>query len=128
MRRLLRTPRSLMLLGLVGCASNPPPPAGTAAANTTMAASGNTTTATSTFTTAPGAPRPAQAILADAVAATGGAAAWNAHKTAHFKMETTLQGMGMGGSGERFQTRADKSLTIMEMTGLGRVREGNNGK
>ena len=72
--------------------------------------------------------RPPEAILADAVPATGGAAAWNAHKTLHFKMETTLQGMGMGGTGERFETRGDKSLTIMEMTGLGRVREGNNGK
>jgi len=66
--------------------------------------------------------------LADAVKATGGAAAWNAHKTAHYKVETTLQGMGMGGSGERFQTRGDKALTIMEMAGLGRIREGSNGK
>jgi hypothetical protein len=72
--------------------------------------------------------RAPEAILADAVTATGGAAAWNAHKTLHFKMETTLQGMGMGGTGERFQTRGDKALTIMEMAGLGRVREGNNGK
>jgi hypothetical protein len=72
--------------------------------------------------------RAPEEILADAVAATGGAAAWNAHKTLHFKMETTLQGMGMGGTGERFQTRGDKALTIMEMAGLGRVREGNNGK
>jgi hypothetical protein len=36
--------------------------------------------------------------------------------------------MGMGGVGERFQTRTDKALTIMDMTGLGRVREGHNGK
>ena len=72
--------------------------------------------------------RAPEEILADAVAATGGAAAWNAHKTLHIKMETTLQGMGMGGTGERFQTRGDKALTIMEMAGLGRVREGNNGK
>jgi hypothetical protein len=62
------------------------------------------------------------------VKATGGAAAWNAHKTAHYTMETTLQGMGMGGKGERFQTITHKALTIMEMTGLGRVREGTNGK
>jgi hypothetical protein len=72
--------------------------------------------------------RTAEEILADAVKATGGAEAWNAHKTAHYKVETTLQGMGMGGKGERFQTRADKSLMTMEMAGLGRVREGTNGK
>jgi hypothetical protein len=62
------------------------------------------------------------------VKATGGAAAWNAHRTAHYKVETTLQGMGMGGTGERFQTVGDKSLMTMEMAGLGRVREGTNGK
>jgi hypothetical protein len=66
--------------------------------------------------------------LADSVKATGGEAAWNAHKTAHFKMETTLQGMEMGGHGERFQTNTDKSLTVLEMTGVGRAREGTNGK
>ena len=71
---------------------------------------------------------PPEAILADAVKATGGAAAWNAHKTAHYKVETTLQGMGMGGTGERFQTRGDKSLMTMTMAGLGVVREGTNGK
>ena len=57
---------------------------------------------------APAAPpaklRAPEEILADAVKATGGAAAWNAHKTAHYKVETTLQGMGMGGTGERYQT------------------------
>jgi len=72
--------------------------------------------------------RKPEEILADMVKATGGEAAWNAHKTIHVKMETTLQGMGIGGSGERFQTSTDKSLTTMDMTGLGRVREGTNGK
>lgn len=72
--------------------------------------------------------RAPEAILADAVKATGGAAAWDAHKTAHYKVETTLQGMGMGGTGERYQTRGDKSLMTMTMAGLGVVREGTNGK
>ena len=63
--------------------------------------------------------RTPEAILADAVTATGGAAAWNAHKTAHYKMETTLQGMGMGGRASASRRARDKSLTIMEMTGLG---------
>jgi len=102
------------------CASNPPPPAAAATATTAAPASAPPAAAAKA--------RTPEEILADAVTATGGAAAWNAHKTAHYKMETTLQGMGMGGKGERFQTRGDKSLTIMVMTGLGQVREGTNGK
>jgi hypothetical protein len=117
-------PQSLsfsLLLAAFGCASNPPP-ASVPASSSPPAASAPAS--------APAAakPRPPEQILADAVTATGGAAAWNAHKTAHYTMETTLQGMGMGGKGERFQTITDKSLTVMEMTGLGRVREGTNGK
>jgi hypothetical protein len=72
--------------------------------------------------------RTAEAILADAVAATGGEAAWRSHKTAHFKIETTFQGMGMGGTGERYLTSNGKSLIVSELTGLGTVREGTNGK
>ena len=110
----------MILISAVGCASNPPPPMTTPAPTAAPA---------STSASAPaGKARTPEAILADAVAATGGAAAWNAHKTAHFKMETTLQGMGMGGHGERFQTHTDKSLTVLEMAGIGRAREGTNGK
>ncbi len=115
MRRLVSLCLGPFLLG-AACASNPPPAAGTPAAGAAPAAAGAPKT------------RTPQAILADAVKATGGAAAWNAHKTAHFKMQTTLQGMSMGGSGERFQTSADKALTILDMSGIGRVREGHNGK
>jgi len=120
MRRSRNVSRLLcsLAIGAAGCASNPPPAA------TTPAPAGTSTSKPA----AGGKLRSPEAILADAVAATGGAAAWNAHKTAHYKMETTLQGMGMGGVGERFQTNTDKSLTVMEMTGLGRVREGTNGK
>ena len=71
--------------------------------------------------------RPPQAILADAVKATGGEAAWNAHKTARYRVETVFQGMGLSGSGERFVTRAGKAFTTVEMAGLGNVREGTNG-
>ena len=109
-----------VVVGAAACASSPPPAA-------TAPAAASTSPSTSPVTT-PGRSRTPQEILADAVKATGGTAAWNAHKTAHYKMETTLQGMGMGGVGERFQTSTDKSLTVMEMTGLGRVREGTNGK
>jgi hypothetical protein len=114
---------SLILVGLVGCASSPPPPPAPAAAASTA------TSAPPPASAPPSAKlRTPDEILADAVKATGGEAAWNAHKTAHYKVETTLQGMGMGGTGERFQTRGDKSLMTMDMAGLGRVREGTNGK
>jgi len=127
---------SLLILAAVGCASSPPPPPAAstpapAAAPAPAASTPPPPSATTSTTAKPAAPvklRKPEEILADAVKATGGEAAWNAHKTLHFKMETTLQGMDMGGVGERFQTKADKALTIMDMTGLGRVREGNNGK
>ena len=128
----MKSPRWVILfVAVAGCASNPPPPAATTAP---AAPSPATPTAAAA---APSAPVPAsppaklrapEEILADAVKATGGAAAWNAHKTAHYKVETTLQGMGMGGTGERYQTRGDKSLMTMTMAGLGVVREGSNGK
>jgi hypothetical protein len=128
-------PASLIWL-VVGCASNPPPPpAAGAPAPAPAAASAPAAPSTAAAPVpapappiAPAKPRAPEEILADAVKATGGADAWNAHKTVHMKIETTLQGMGMGGSGDHFQTRTDKALTILEMTGLGKVREGTNGK
>ena len=98
-------------LGLGACASPPAPPAATAAAPAA----------------APGL-RPADAILADAVAATGGEQAWNAHRTVHLKVMVTLQGMAMGGPAEHFQTNANKSLTVSTLPGVGQIREGSNGK
>src|SRR4051812_8319422 len=121
----MKSRRWLMLVGVVGCASNPPPVAATAPASAPPAPA---TAAGAPASPPPAKLRPPEEILADAVKATGGAAAWNAHKTAHYKVETTLQGMGMGGTGERYQTRTDKSLMTMTMAGLGVVREGTNGK
>jgi hypothetical protein len=120
------------LLLAAACAASPAPapasagtgapPAATAPGAAPAAAPGTATTS------APPGLRPPEAILADSVAATGGAAAWLRHKTAHFKIETTFQGMGMGGSGERFQTNTGKSLSIQQFTGMGTAREGTNGK
>ncbi len=128
----MKSPRWVILVGVVGCASNPPPAATTAPASASSATSTPAAAPASAAAPAPAAPpaklRAPEEILADAVKATGGAAAWNAHKTAHYKVETTLQGMGMGGTGERYQTRGDKSLMTMTMAGLGVVREGTNGK
>jgi hypothetical protein len=132
----MKSPRWVILVGVVGCASNPPPAATTAPASASSATSTPAAAPASAVAAAPAAApaappaklRSPEEILADAVKATGGAAAWNAHKTAHYKVETTLQGMGMGGTGERYQTRGDKSLMTMTMAGLGVVREGTNGK
>jgi hypothetical protein len=129
------------------CASNPPPPPAAAPAPVAAApaapapaAPAPAAPAPATAPAQPAAPgqpaapaaataaRPPQAILADAVQATGGAAAWNAHKTAHYRVETVFQGMAMRSDGERFATRNDKALTVAEVTGLGTVREGTNGK
>jgi len=77
--------------------------------------------------TAPGVRTP-DAVLADAVAATGGVAGWAAHKTAHIKLTISLQGMGMGGPAEHFQTNANRSLTLTTLPGVGAIREGSNGK
>jgi hypothetical protein len=103
-----------------GCASKTPPPAATAAPGAVPGSALNSPS--------PPAVRPAEAILADSVRATGGAAAWNAHKTLRSKIEIVFQGMGMGGTGERLATSAGKSLVVTEMAGLGTAREGTDGK
>jgi hypothetical protein len=99
----------LTILG--GCASSPAPqPAAVPA------------------TSAPGAARAPDAILADSIAATGGLAAWNAHRSVHLKVTVALQAMAMGGPAEHFQTSSDKSLTLTSVAGVGDVREGSNGR
>jgi len=70
--------------------------------------------------------RTPDAILADAVQATGGAA-WQAHKTARMKLTLAFEGMNMGGPAEHFQTATDKALTVTTLPGVGRVSEGTNG-
>ena len=82
---------------------------------------------TLTLTPAPPGLRPPDAILADAIAAMGGAAAWSGHSTVHVKVTLALQGMAMGGPAEHFQTRGNKSLTISELPAVGQIREGTNG-
>lgn len=94
-------------IALLGCASSPPPAPATAPA-------------------APGLRSP-DAILADSVAAMGGADAWNAHKSMHLKVTVNLQGMAMGGPAEHLQTRTNKSLTVTSLPAVGEIREGTNG-
>ena len=123
MSRARLSPLALAVALAASCASGPPPPPSSTGAS---ASAGPQAAAAPTSGTP--ALRTPEAILADAVQATGGAAAWNRHTTAHFKIDTTFQGMAMGGTGERFLTRSGKSLIVTELVGLGTVREGTNAK
>lgn len=112
----MRTARGAALgltLACAACASAP------AAQPATPAAAG--------ATPATPAVRSPDAILADAIAATGGAAAWNGHRTVHIKVSLALPAMAMGGPGEHFGTRNSKSLTVSELPGFGQIRDGTNG-
>jgi hypothetical protein len=72
--------------------------------------------------------RPVAAILADAVKAMGGEAAFNAHTTKRMKVEIIFDRMGITGSGEELATKANKMLMTTDLPGIGTLREGSNGK
>jgi hypothetical protein len=76
----------------------------------------------------PVAARAVAAILADVVAAMGGEAAWKSHSTMFEKIELSIAGLGMSGTGERTATRDDKSLLTTQLPGIGTSRQGSNGK
>jgi hypothetical protein len=106
----------------------PPPPAATAAAAPAPATAATAAPAPAAATAAPPGARAPDAILADAIKATGGTAAWNAHRNIHLKLEMSFQGMGISGAGDRFATKTDKSLMVTELPGIGKIREGSNSK
>ncbi|HVV51880.1 MAG TPA: hypothetical protein VHO06_19585 [Polyangia bacterium] len=114
-----KTLRPLLALSLsaLGCAAARPPAPATPRAKPAASAP---------------APAPAlrspDAILADAVQATGGAAAWSAHKTMRLKFTTELVGMAMSAPVEHQQRRDDRALTTTNFPGIGLMREGFNGK
>jgi len=126
---------SCLLLSLA-CASSPPPAPSSAGAAPPAAAPAAPAPAAPVPAPPPPPAAPAaavpvrtvEAILADAVKATGGEAAWNAHKSVHMKHEMTFQGMGITGAGERFATKTDKALVVTDLPGIGTIREGSNGK
>jgi hypothetical protein len=68
------------------------------------------------------------AILADAVKAMGGEAAFNAHKTKRMKVEIVFDRMGITGAGEELATKDNKLLMTTDLPGIGTLREGSNGK
>ena len=82
--------------------------------------------ATAATASSPGGRAPA-AILADAVAATGGVDGWKSHRSVHQKLLLTLKGMAMSGPVEHFQTSTDKSLTVTTLPAVGETRDGCNG-
>jgi len=73
-------------------------------------------------------PRSADAIINDAVKATGGDAPWKSHRS----METTtiIEYAKMGITGTRIQTitSRNKSLATTNIPNVGEVREGTNGR
>jgi hypothetical protein len=130
MTKLRLVPVSLAVTVLGGaCASQPPPPPAAPAVVAAAAPAPGPASAPPAAAAPTAKPaRSPQAILADAIQATGGAAAWNGHHSMHTRMELTFQGMGIGGSGERLSTKSDKTLTVTELPGIGAVREGSDGK
>ncbi len=111
--RILTTARAAALAAIAaGCASPATGP---------QPATAGTSTASSAGGRAPA------AILADAVAATGGVQAWKSHRTVHQKLILTLKGMAMSGPVEHFQTSTDKSLTVTTLPAVGETRDGSNG-
>jgi hypothetical protein len=73
-------------------------------------------------------PRSADAIIADAVKATGGDAPWKSHRS--METTTTIEYAKMGITGTRIQTitSRNKSLAITNIPNVGEVREGTNGR
>jgi hypothetical protein len=76
----------------------------------------------------PPAGRTADAILADYVTAIGGDKALRRHKTMHAKREVEIKGMNIRGTEERWATSAGKVLSVTNLTGVGTLRQGSNGR
>jgi hypothetical protein len=132
--------RLAILILTASCASTPAPTAQTPSSSSSSSSSPTTTppppagtqpihvTALPAPPSPPPKPRSVDAIVADAVNATGGKAAWDAHKSVRMKLKMTFQGMGIAGTGERFASTGDKSLVVTDLPAIGTVREGSNGK
>jgi hypothetical protein len=71
--------------------------------------------------------RAVDAILADVVAAVGGAAALGRHRSLHTKMEITFRGLGITGNAEHYAAVGDKALTVTLIPNLASTREGSDG-
>ena len=67
-------------------------------------------------------------VLKKYVAATGGEEAYKSLKTQHSVGKISLPDMGLEGTMEQYSQAPDKSLIIMDFTGMGKVTSGLNGK
>jgi hypothetical protein len=135
-RRLLTL---LPFVTLLACGTSPPPPTPapvTVKNETGEAAPPGAQPAPPVTANVPPPPavRSVDAILADAIAAIGGEAAWNAHSSMRLKVELTFQGMGISGTAERIATRAnaekgkpDRMLLTTDVPGTGTLRQGTDG-
>jgi len=72
--------------------------------------------------------RSPEEILADYVQAVGGAEAMNKLKSVHLKRRLEVKGMQFTGTEERSATATGQMLTVMEITGVTKARQGTDGK
>ena len=71
--------------------------------------------------------RTSSAILADYVRAIGGEKAWRRHRSVYLKRAIVARGMEITGTEERYATAAGQALTISDIPGMGRFRQGCDG-
>jgi hypothetical protein len=72
--------------------------------------------------------RAADAILADANAATGGDEPWKAHRSLEVKTSIEYRKMAMTATRTQISTAKNKSLAVTTIPNVGVVNEGTNGK
>jgi outer membrane lipoprotein-sorting protein len=70
----------------------------------------------------------AETILDKYIEATGGKAAYQKHHTEVSKGTFEMAAMGIKGDVMSYKAEPDKSLTEVDLTGIGKVREGSDGK
>jgi hypothetical protein len=74
------------------------------------------------------APRSAEAILADAVEATGGDAPWRTHRSMELKTEIEYRKMAITATRTQLLTAKNKSFAVTRIPNVGTITEGTNGK
>jgi len=72
--------------------------------------------------------RAADAILADAIAATGGDEPWKAHRSLEVTTSIEYRKMAMSATRTQISTSKNKSLAVTTIPNVGTVNEGTNGK
>jgi hypothetical protein len=73
-------------------------------------------------------PRNADAVLADAIVATGGETPWRAHHSMQIKTEIEYRKMAISATRTQVVTAKNKALSVTTIPSVGVVNEGSNGK